>query len=235
MERVIMDRSRLGIFCLSAVLLCAANFAISPDVSAKPRLDRVSGSGNGRGRIKRIKENAPPTLSGTPDETVLQNSFYDFVPVASDRDGDSLTFTIANKPDWADFDPTTGALYGTPAAADVGHYGSIQIAASDGLATAELPVFAIDVVSTALASVTLTWQPPTKNTDGTPLTDLAGYRIYYGVDPTNLSNVVELPNPGLTSYVIEELTANTWHFAATSLNERGDESDFSSLVTRDAR
>jgi hypothetical protein len=27
---------------------------------------------------------------------------------------------------------------------------------------------------------TLSWDPPTTNVDGTPLTDLAGYKVYYG-------------------------------------------------------
>jgi hypothetical protein len=166
---------------------------------------------------------------------VLENSFYEFVPSASDPDGDALTFTINNGPGWADFDPTTGALYGTPGAADVGHYSAIQIAVSDGLSTAELSAFDIDVTSTTLASVTLQWQPPTENTDGTPLTDLAGYRIYYGVAPAELSSLIELPNPGLTSYVVEALTPDTWYFAMTAVNDRGQESDLSKQLIGDTR
>ncbi|MEE8345023.1 MAG: fibronectin type III domain-containing protein, partial [Woeseiaceae bacterium] len=120
-------------------------------------------------------------------------------------------------------------------AADVGRYSAIQIAVSDGLSTAELSAFDIDVTSTTLASVTLQWQPPTENTDGSPLTDLAGYRIYYGVDSADLSDLIELPNPGLTSYVVEELTPNTWYFAMTSVNDRGQESDLSNQLIGDTR
>ena len=228
-------RSRFNLLCLAAVLLCVVNFAISPDVSAKPKKDVGSGGGKALGKSRKTKENSPPSLSGTPDGVVLENSFYEFVPSASDRDGDALTFTINNGPGWADFDPTTGALYGTPDAADVGHYSAIQIAVSDGLSTAELPAFDIDVTSITLASVTLQWQPPTENTDGTPLTDLAGYRIYYGVDPAELSSLIELPNPGLTTYVVEELTPNTWYFAMTSMNDRGQESDLSNQLIGDTR
>jgi len=60
---------------------------------------------------------------------------FRFVASASDSDGNTLNFAINNRSGWADFDPTTGALYGTPGAADVGHYCAIQIAASDGLCT----------------------------------------------------------------------------------------------------
>ena len=228
-------RSRFKLLCLAAVLLCVVNFAISPDVSAKPKKDVGPGGGKALGKSKKTKENSPPSLSGTPDGVVLENSFYEFVPSASDPDGDTLTFSINNRPGWADFDPTTGALYGTPGAADVGPYSAIQIAVSDGLSAAELPPFDIDVTSTTLASVTLQWQPPTENTDGTPLTDLAGYRIYYGVDPANLSDLIELPNPGLTTYVVEQLAPNTWYFAMTSVNDRGQESDLSNQLIGDIR
>jgi len=221
--------TRLKLVCLPLSLLCIVNFAISPDVSAKPKNDVGSGNGIGKalGRLRNAQENSPPTISGAPDETVLANSFYDFAPGATDPDGDSLTFTISNKPGWADFDPTSGTLYGTPTAADVGNYSTIRIGVSDGDATAELTAFTIEVMSTALASVSLQWQPPSENTDGTPLLDLSGYRIYYGTDPAELSNVIELPNPGLTSYVVEKLTANLWYFAMTAVNNRGQESGFS--------
>lgn len=235
MKQRITDRFRLGICCLPAILMCVTNLAISPEVWAKPNRAFDSENGKGKGRLKKFQQNSPPTLSGTPNGTVLENSFYDFVPNASDPDGDSLTFTITNKPGWADFDPTTGALYGTPTASDVGQYSSVKIAVSDGKATVELPAFAIDVTSTGLAVVTLNWQAPTENTDGTPLTDLAGYRIYYGVDPADLSNVIDVSNPGLTTYVVEGLTPDIWYFASTALNSRGMESDLSGQAIRDTR
>lgn len=235
MKRRMTDRSRLGIFCLTAVLLCVANLAISPEASAGARRDRDPGAGNGNGGGKKKRKNKPPILLGTPDGTVLEEVFYDFEPTASDPNGDSLTFAITNKPGWADFDPTTGALYGTPSSADVGLYSSITIAASDGQATTELPIFAIEVTPTASAAVTLSWEAPTQNTDGSQLTDLAGYRIYYGVDSGNLSNVIEISNPSVSTYVVEGLTPDIWHFASTALNSQGAESDFSGQVSRDTR
>ena len=115
----------------------------------------------------------------------------------------------------------------------MGRYDSIGITVSDGQATAELPDFAIDVTSVALGSVTLSWIPPSENTDGSPLTDLAGYRIYYGVDPQNFSDVIEITNASLTSYVVDNLTPNTWYFAASALNSSGVESTLSSPAARD--
>ncbi len=43
-----------------------------------------------------------------------------FTPSANDADGDTLTFTISNRPSWATFNGTTGRLSGTPGASHVG-------------------------------------------------------------------------------------------------------------------
>jgi hypothetical protein len=79
---------------------------------------------------------------------------------------------------------------------------------------------------------TLSWLPPTENTDGTALSDLAGYIIAYGNSPTTLDKTVRLDNPGLTRYVIEGLTPGTWYFAMQSINTRGVTSDLSEVVSK---
>ena len=64
-----------------------------------------------------VNTNDPPELSGSPANSVSENSPYSFTPVLSDPDvGDSHDFEIVNQPDWADFDDGTGQLSGTPAA-----------------------------------------------------------------------------------------------------------------------
>lgn len=235
MKRYITGRSSLSFLCVLALLGSVVNLTTITDVSAKGKPAGREGGPKAWGKSKKTIENKSPTISGTPDGTVLESSFYDFVPDANDPDGDSLTFTVTNKPAWADFDPTTGALYGAPTEADVGRYDSIGIAVSDGKTSASMPAFTIDVTSIALGSVTLAWQPPTENTDGTQLTDLAGYRIYYGVDPQNLSDVIELANSSVTSYVVDNLTPDTWYFAASAYNTSGVESHLSSPAMHDTR
>jgi hypothetical protein len=78
---------------------------------------------------------------------------------------------------------------------------------------------------------TLDWQPPTANTDGTHLTNLAGYTVYYGTSPDNLTQSVKVANPGLTAYSITGLTSGTWYFALTSITADGVESARSSTVS----
>jgi Putative Ig domain/Fibronectin type III domain len=77
----------------------------------------------------------------------------------------------------------------------------------------------------------LDWTPPTENNDGSVLTDLAGYKVHYGTSPDQLTQVINLPNPGLTSYVVDNLTAGTWYFAVTSYATGGVESQQSGIVS----
>jgi hypothetical protein len=176
--------------------------------------------------------NHAPTISGTPSTSVMQNTAYSFTPTASDADNDTLTFSIANMPSWAQFNTATGALAGTPTAANVGTTTGIVISVSDGKASTALAGFSVAVVATATGSTTLSWQPPTKNTDGSTLTDLAGYKIYWGTAAGNYPNSVTINNPGISSYVVDSLVAGTYFFVMTSLNSAGEESAYSNAATK---
>src|SRR3972149_5909585 len=65
----------------------------------------------------------------------------------------------------------------------------------------------------------LTWDPPTTNTDGTPLTDLAGYKIHYGTTSGNYTTVIDVGN--VTTY-----------FATTAYDSSGNESGYSNEVSK---
>jgi hypothetical protein len=176
-------------------------------------------------------ENQKPTISGSAPTAVTANSAYSFVPKAVDADGDSLTFSIQNKPSWASFSTATGKLSGTPGAAEVGTYSNIAISVSDGKASSAMS-FSISVTAIATGRVTLQWAPPTENTDNTALTDLAGYKIHYGTNPSALSQTVSLDNSGLTAYVVENLSPGTWYFAITAVTAAGTESNYSNVANK---
>ena len=161
--------------------------------------------------------NTAPRISGTPTTSVRAGVAYSFTPSASDADGNTLTFSIANKPSWATFSTSTGRLSGTPTASQVGSYSNIVIRVSDGTATASLPAFAISVTAVSTGSATLSWTPPTRNTDGTSLSNLSGYRIYYGTSSSALNQTVQLNNPSLSRYVIENLSPGTYYFAVKAV------------------
>jgi hypothetical protein len=176
-----------------------------------------------------INESGGPTISGTPPTSVNAGSPYGFTPTASDPAGKTLTFSIQNKPSWANFNTATGALTGTPPEADAGTYASIAISASDGSASASLPPFKISVNEVSNGTADLTWTPVTSNTNGSVLTDLAGYRVHYGTSANAMNTVVALANPSLTTYLVTNLSSGTWYFGVAAYASDGTESTVSNI------
>lgn len=169
--------------------------------------------------------NQAPEISGTPLTSAKTNQPYAFQPTAVDPDGDKLTFNVSNKPAWASFDTTTGKLAGTPSSSSTGTFSGVTIVASDGRTSSRLGPFDITVTSTAATgSATLSWQPPTENADGSPLTNLAGFVIRYGTKSDALAMEVRIGNPGITTSMIEGLTPATWYFTVSAYTTAGVES-----------
>jgi hypothetical protein len=179
--------------------------------------------------------NIAPEISGTAPSAVVAGQTYSFTPSATDADKDTVTFTIANKPDWLSFNAATGLLSGTaPAAA--GTFAGIEISATDGEAVTSLPAFTITVNAAAAGgatngSVSLAWTPPTQNDDGSTLTDLSGYKIHYGTESGNYSQTVDVENPGLSRFDLSSLPQGQIFIAMTSVNASGAQSAFSSEVS----
>jgi hypothetical protein len=173
--------------------------------------------------------NSGPTISGNPPTSVNVGSPYSFTPTASDPAGNTLTFSIQNQPSWASFNTATGALTGTPAAADAGNYANIVISVSDGSASASLPAFTISVNQFSNGSADLTWTPVTSNTNGSVLVDLAGYRVHYGTSSNAMNTVVTLANRSLTTYLVTNLSSGTWYFGVTAYASDGTESTLSNI------
>jgi hypothetical protein len=73
--------------------------------------------------------------------------------------------------------------------------------------------------------------PPTENTDGSVLNNLAGYTVYYGTSPSDLTQSVKITNPGLTAYTLSNLQSGTWYFTVTSYSSVGIESTRSGVVS----
>jgi hypothetical protein len=74
-------------------------------------------------------------------------------------------------------------------------------------------------------SISLEWDPPIDNVDGSPLTDLAGYKIY-NVSSGNYTLSATVANR-TTSTTIDNLSSGNWCFVATAYNTAGSESDYS--------
>jgi len=197
---------------------------------------------------------AGTSIYGTPSTSVIATRYYGFQSWASDTDHKAVTYSIQNKPSWATFNTRYGHLYGTPTAANVGTYSNIVITASDGISSASLKAFAITVqpngsttttgggtgtgtgsgggTTSTTGSATVTWTPPTLNTNGSALTNLAGYTINYGTSSSNLSSEVKVSTTGVTSYVIDNLPAGTYYFGVTAYSSSGQTSAVSNVVSK---
>jgi hypothetical protein len=176
--------------------------------------------------------NHAPTISGSPASIASAGAAYNFQPSATDSDGDTLTYSIQNAPSWATFNAATGRLSGTPATANAGTYSNISIAVSDGAVSASLPAFAITVSQGANGSAMLSWTPPTQNTDGSSLSNLAGYRVVYGRSSTNLDQTVQIANAGIATYTVTGLASGAWYFAVKAYTTLGSESDVSNVGSK---
>jgi hypothetical protein len=178
-------------------------------------------------RVNASTGNRAPTISGTPATSVNAGVAYNFQPTGADADGNTLTYSVQNAPSWATFNTSTGRLSGTPTAANAGTYSNIVISASDGSASASLAGFAITVSQGVSGNATLSWTPPTQNTNGSALSNLAGYRVVYGRSSGSLDQTVQIANAGVASYTVTGLGSGTWYFAVKAYNSAGSESDVS--------
>ena len=173
-----------------------------------------------------------PTISGSAPATATVGKPYSFTPTTTKASGTTLTFSITNQPAWAAFSKTSGTLSGTPTARSVGTYANVSISVSDGRNSVAMAPFTITTGAGSTGSATLRWSAPTTRTDGTPLTNLAGYRIYYGNAPGRYPNGVSIPNPGLSSYVLANLASATYYFVITAYDAAGAESNYSAAASK---
>jgi hypothetical protein len=183
--------------------------------------------------------NHPPAISGTPATSVTAGHTYSFQPSASDADGDTLAFTISNKPSWASFSSATGQLSGTPGTGNVGTYSNIVIAVSDGKTSTSLPAFSIrvDAGAALTGSLSLQWKAPLTRADGTPLplSEINGYRIHYGNAPGNYTSHVDLADGTAQQVTLTDLPVGTYYLVMSTYDVNGLESGYSASVSKNVQ
>jgi hypothetical protein len=84
-------------------------------------------------------------------------------------------------------------------------------------------------LSTLGSSATLTWQPPALNTDGTPLTNLAAFKVYWGATQGAYPNSTHIANGAARTHTVTGLASGTWYFVVTALSASGSESPRSNV------
>ena len=173
-----------------------------------------------------------PAISGEPGTSVTVGMVYQFIPTATSPIGAPLYYVIANKPSWANFNGTTGELSGTPGPGDVGPYANVTIAASDGTVASSLPPFTISVRALGTGTATLSWTEPAERTDGSALTNLAGYRVYFGTSRGYYPNVIDVPSPSALGYEVTGLASGTYYFVASAYDSDGNESPYTPAASK---
>ncbi|MFL6604100.1 MAG: putative Ig domain-containing protein [Steroidobacteraceae bacterium] len=192
----------------------------------------TSAATSATGTIDRPGSQSGATISGVPATTAVAGEAYSFKPQVANTSSTAVSFSIEHQPGWAKFDPKTGQLSGTPSTSQVGQYSGIAITLLAGNTSVALPAFSITVAEpTSSDTVSLSWQAPTANADGTALVDLKGYKVHYGSASKSYSDVIQVANPGLTTYVVQNLPAGKYYFAVTAYNATGTESALSGEVS----
>ena len=173
--------------------------------------------------------NVAPTIAGDANTTVSVGQPYSFIPTAGDADGDVLTFSIQNKPAWADFNASNGALTGTPTA--YGATADINISVSDGEDTASLPLFTLTVYERVKA----TGQLKSYDANGTEVTDgsvkddgyyLAGSALDYTRTPLDADEINATVTDNVTGMMWQDDTDVT---VKTSLKNADGDLDYDAV------
>jgi hypothetical protein len=81
-------------------------------------------------------------------------------------------------------------------------------------------------------SATVSWVPPTTNTDESALTDLAGYKVLYGTSSTAFTSYVRVTDITARSTTVSSLAPGTWYFSVRAYNTSQVESANSNVASK---
>lgn len=78
---------------------------------------------------------------------------------------------------------------------------------------------------------TVSWTAPETNIDGSPIDDLAGFRIYFDHTPLSKSSPFTFVG-NKTEFTVPNLEPGLYYFAVSAIDTGGEESDLSEMVTQ---
>ena len=88
----------------------------------------------------------------------------------------------------------------------------------------------IGTPTSATGSVSLAWDVPTTYIDGTPVTGLVGFKVYYGTASRSYTHIIDAKT--VTSFTVNSLPPGTYYFAITAYDSSGIESDYSDELSK---
>ena len=187
-----------------------------------------SGSATGESEIAAVSLTiTSPSSASTFDTTDSA------ISLAGNANSDMGIFKVA----WANDRGGKGVANGTDSwqTASIGlelGQNRITVTAEDTAGATTSRSILVNRESGLIGSATLSWAAPTARTDGSALTNLAGYKIYYGRMSGIYDYQIDVNNPGILTYVVENLMSGDWYFALAAYDSQGLESDRSNVVLR---
>lgn len=89
----------------------------------------------------------------------------------------------------------------------------------------------VDVIFSPDRAASLSWSAPTKNTDGSTLTDLQGFNVYAGTSASTLQRVASTA-ANVTTHTVADLSSGTHYFAVSAVNSAATEGPRSNVVSK---
>ena len=172
-------------------------------------------------------ENAAVRLTiSSPSSASAMDTSDPAVRLAGNADSDMGIFKVS----WANNRGGQGVANGTDSwqtasIALVLGENVITVTAEDTAGATTSRSIVVNRESGQTGSAALSWTAPTASTDGSPLTDLAGYTVFYGRMSGIYDYQIDINNPGILTYVVEDLASGDWYFALTAYDSQGLESD----------
>lgn len=172
-----------------------------------------------------------PTLNitaPTNNSSQIENNETTLIANASDNEDGNISANIS----WfssIDGDLGTGAQIATTLSLGE-HAITATIVDSDNNSVSSSVTHTVVVT---FGSASLSWVAPTENTDGSELTDLAGFTIYYGTSEQQLNNTITIDSAETLNFIIENLSSNTtYFFSITAFNSTGVESAYTDVASK---
>ena len=179
-------------------------------------------------------ENAAVSLTITsPSSASAMDTSDPAVSLAGNAGSDMGVFKVS----WANNRGGEGVANGTDSwqtasiALELGE-NKITVTAEDTTGATTSRSIVVNRESGQTGSATLSWAAPTARTDGSPLTNLAGYTVFYDRMSSIYDYQIDISNPGILTYVVENLVSGDWYFALAAYDSQGLESDRSNEVLR---
>jgi len=197
--------------------------------------------------------NQPAVISGTDNGTVTEDVDPDgdnllevagklnitdsdageaaFIATTSNGNYGNLTITAAG--DWS-YAANNSQSAIQNLASNVTLQDNLTVSSIDGTKhTIVITIIGVDEASTT-ADINLSWVAPSEREDNTSiaLSEIAGYKIYYGTTQGQYSNSVDVNDGSAAGYTFKAFPSGTYFFVVTTYDTGGRESQYSAEVKK---